>query len=263
MIEQIARADDPRLAQYAHVGDHAWLRDRGLFVAEGRLLALRLIAQWPASVESILVSPAAADALKDAVPRGLPLYVAGEAILERLTGFQFHRGCLAIGRRPQPLGLEAHYGASRLLALEGIANPDNIGGIFRVAAAFGVEGILLDPTTADPLYRKAIRTSMGAVFSVPFARIPDWPSGLTALSDKGFTLAALTPRGSTKLEDFACSHSGRVILMLGSEGSGLSDAALALARDRVRIPIDDSVDSLNVIVAAGIALAMLLPAPPP
>ncbi|MEO5895251.1 MAG: RNA methyltransferase [Vicinamibacterales bacterium] len=262
MIEQIERVDDPRLAHYAHVGDHAWLRDRGLFVAEGRLLARRLVTRWPSSVESILVSPAAADALKDVVPPGIACYVAGAAILQRLTGFQFHRGCLAIGSRPQPLEPEAHYGARRLLALEGIANPDNIGGLFRVAAAFGVEAILLDPTTADPLYRKAIRTSMGAVFSVPFSRIQDWPSGLTALSENGSTLVALTSRGSIRLDDFARSHSGPVILILGSEGSGLSDLALALARVRVRIPTDDSVDSLNVTVAAGIALAMLPSSPP-
>ena len=257
MIERIERADDPRLEHYAHVGDHAWLRAHGLFVAEGRLLARRLAAAWPASVASILVSPAAVHALIDAAPETTPVYVAEPRILEQLTGFDFHRGCLAIGRRPHPVEPGALHGARRLLALEGVANPDNIGGLFRIAAAFGVEGVLLDPTAADPLYRKAIRTSMGSVFAVPFARMTGWPSGLAGFVDSGFTAVALTAKGSVRVADFAHVHEGPVILMLGSEGRGLTDAALALATHRVRIPIDDAVDSLNVTVAAGIALAML------
>lgn len=257
MIELIDRVDDPRLEHYVHVGDHAWLRARGLFVAEGRLLARRLAAKWPASVDSILVSPSAVQAVIDAAPEGTPVYVVEPRILEQLTGFDFHRGCLAIGRRPQPVEPRAFHGARRLLALEGVANPDNVGGLFRVAAAFGVEGVLLDPTTADPLYRKAIRTSMGSVFAIPFARLSSWPLGLAEFVERSFTAVALTARGSMRVDDFAQLQADPVILMLGSEGSGLTDAALAVATCLVRIPIDDAVDSLNVTVAAGVALAML------
>ena len=259
MIAQIDRPDDPRITPYAHVGDHAWLHDHGFFVAEGRLLAQRLIAQWPASVHSILVSPTALAGLQDEIPRDLPVYTANPSILQGITGINFHRGCLALGRRPNPIQPAAFASARRLLAVEGIANPDNVGGIFRVADAFGVEGILLDPSTADPLYRKAVRTSMGSVFNVPFARMDDWPRGLCDLATSaGFEMIAMTTRDeATPLAAFAKEARGRAIVMVGSEGDGLSGAVLQRADHEVTIPTRTTVDSLNVVVAAGIALALL------
>jgi tRNA G18 (ribose-2'-O)-methylase SpoU len=259
VVEQIARPDDPRISEYAHVGDHVWLRRSGLFVAEGRLLALRLIAEWPSSVHSLLVTPAARVAVETVAPPGVPIYVADPSIVHALTGINFHRGCLALGRRPQQVEPGVFAGARRLVALEGIANPDNLGGIFRVAAAFGIDGILLDPATADPLYRKSLRTSMGSVFSVPFTRIEEWPAGLARFSiGAGFKLIAMTTRAqAVPLATFTQAADARTIVMFGSESRGLSDVVLQLAEEEVTIAMRPAVDSLNVVVAAGIALAQL------
>ncbi|HXG54605.1 MAG TPA: RNA methyltransferase [Vicinamibacterales bacterium] len=258
MIHQIDRPDDPRIAGYARVGDHGWLRDRGLFVAEGRLVVSRLLEAWPSAIESILVTTTAHAALPAVSATATPVYVAEASVLQSLTGIDFHRGCLALARRPQEIDPGSLLASERLIALEGIANPDNLGGIFRVAAAFGVRAVLLDPSTADPLYRKAIRTSMGSVFTVPFARLHDWPSGLQRLQATGLDVAALTPSvTAVPLADFGSRPTGRLILMLGSEGKGLGAAALAACDHQVRIPICDDVDSLNVVVAAGIALHAL------
>jgi tRNA G18 (ribose-2'-O)-methylase SpoU len=178
-----------------------------------------------------------------------------------LAGFNFHRGCLAIGERPAAIEPASRFqSARRLLAIEGIGNPDNIGGLFRVAAAFGVDGIVFDRTTADPLYRKAIRTSMGAVFKVPFAKADEWLDTLAAIRSADVDLVALTPDlSATNLSDYVNDRPAdrRIILMLGTEGPGLSREAIAAAGATVRIPIAPEVDSLNVVVAAGIALAAL------
>jgi tRNA G18 (ribose-2'-O)-methylase SpoU len=158
-------------------------------------------------------------------------------------------------------GLDALVTARRLLALEAIGNPDNVGGLFRVAAAFGVDGILLSPACGDPFYRKAIRTSMGAVLRVPFAIAERWPQDLESLRATGLRLVALTPDpAATPLRDFAAAvepAAAGMILICGAEGPGLSADVLRLADRRVRIPITAGVDSLNVVVAAGIALAAL------
>jgi tRNA G18 (ribose-2'-O)-methylase SpoU len=178
-----------------------------------------------------------------------------------LAGFNFHRGCLAMADRPaavDPLARFAH--APCVLALEGIGNPDNVGGLFRAAAALGGGAVLLDGRCADPLYRKAIRTSMGAAFRIPFAVVDQWLPTIQALARGEADVVALTPNPSAKrLIDVTreCSSRRRVILMLGAEGAGLSNAAIAAATVAARIPIARDVDSLNVVVAAGIALAAL------
>jgi tRNA G18 (ribose-2'-O)-methylase SpoU len=139
-----------------------------------------------------------------------------------------------------------------------VTNADNVGGVFRNVAAFGAGGVMLSPTCCDPFYRKAIRTSMGATVRVPFARFDDWPGGLEDVRATGFTLVALSPRGpSTTLDALVESRPTRVALLLGSEGEGLSEAALSAADLSVRIPITDAVDSLNLAVASGIALSRL------
>jgi tRNA G18 (ribose-2'-O)-methylase SpoU len=248
--------------QYAHVGDSAWLRAHGLFVAEGRLVVRRLIEAGRYELVSVVMTPAAAASLADIRARvRCPVRVVERSALASLTGFDFHRGCLAIAKRPdvQP-PLEAFAGARRLMALESVANPDNVGGLFRVAAAFEAGGVLLDHASGDPFYRKAIRTSMGASLDVPFTRLEPWPSGLGLLGRRGFQVVALTPdRAATPVATFAASI-GRdrpVVLLLGAEGSGLSPETLSAADVRVRIPIAAGVDSLNVVVAAAIALAAL------
>jgi len=259
VIVAVERDDDPRISDYHHVGDAEWLRASGLFVAEGRLVVRRLLESGRFPVRSILLTPAALQAFGAALDTHAPVFVAPPEVVDAITGFNFHRGCLALAARPADDESSGRFLESRLLlALEGVGNPDNVGGLFRVASAFDVDGILLDPATADPFYRKAVRTSMAAVLRVPFERALPWPDALGDYRDDGFQVVALTPRhGSQPLADFARTAQRRLIVMVGAEGAGLSEAALAAADVRVRIPIADDVDSLNVVVAAGIALAFV------
>jgi tRNA G18 (ribose-2'-O)-methylase SpoU len=262
LIEPVRTPDDPRIADYAHVGDPAWLREHGLFVAEGRLVVRRLIAGGRFVVKSLLLTPAALLPLTDVVEAvGCPAYVCDQGTMNTIAGYNFHRGCLALAERPHlDPPLDRFAAVSSLLALEGVGNPDNVGGLFRVAAAFDVGGVLLGPGSGDPLYRKAIRTSMGAALRVPFARVPQWPSDLERFRANGFQVVALTPDpGAIPIAHYAAmrSRDARQVLLLGAEGNGLTPAAFSAADHRVRIPVIVEVDSLNVIVAAGIVLAFL------
>jgi tRNA G18 (ribose-2'-O)-methylase SpoU len=260
-VIQHAAPDDPRVLQYAHVGDHDWLAAHGLFVAEGRLLLERLAAAGTMAIASVLVTPTAARALAATLAHvSGDVLVVDAAVMKGVTGFNFHRGCLALARRPRALRLDDLPGRGCLLGLEGVGNPDNVGGLVRTAAAFGVSGMILDRTTGDPFYRKALRTSMGAALQMPFVRIADWTAALGALRGKGWIVAALTPRGDAEPLDRAAARlaaSPARLLLVGSEGAGLSDESLAHADLRLRIPMSGGVDSLNVVVAAGIALARL------
>jgi tRNA G18 (ribose-2'-O)-methylase SpoU len=152
--------------------------------------------------------------------------------------------------------LETFFSASRLVIAEGVNNPDNVGGLVRSAAAFGADGIVFDGSAGDPLYRKAVRTSMGAVLRLPFTRVHELPAALRALREHGLTLAALTPLGTATVDEFAAALApgARVAVMVGAEGPGLTGAALRAADVALRIPIDSSCDSLNVVVALSIAL---------
>lgn len=259
MIEPVDRTDDPRISEYQHVGDPDWLRVRGLFVAESRLVVRRLLESRRFPIRSILLTPAALHGFDLRFDTPAPVYVAPQEVVHAITGFNFHRGCLALAARPSDDASTGRFIASRLLlAVEGIGNPDNVGGLFRVASAFGVDGVLVDPATADPFYRKAVRTSMAAVLRVPFERATPWPDVLREYRDEDFTVVALTPRsGAQPVADFARTAQAPLIVMVGAEGPGLSDAALAQADATVKIPIAPSVDSLNVTVAAGVALALL------
>ena len=148
--------------------------------------------------------------------------------------------------------------AARMLALEGVGNPDNVGGLFRIALALGIEAVLLNDATADPLYRKAIRTSMAATLRVPFVRAGDWLAALTSLRAHGLRIVALTPHPEAlPLEEYAASMDDRMVIVVGSEGFGMTAASLAHADVRVRIPVDPRADSLNVVNAAAIALYAL------
>jgi tRNA G18 (ribose-2'-O)-methylase SpoU len=257
----ITDAADPRIASYSDVGDAAALERKGLFVAEGRLTVERLLDDRRFAVDSVAATASAADALRPVLERrgDVPVCICDPAVLEAITGFNFHRGCLALALRPAAvLPLGAFSSAARLLAVEGVGNPDNIGGLFRVALALGAGGVLLDRTSADPLYRKAIRTSMAASLRVPFARVEPWPSALDALKSEGFQVIALTPDpGATSIDDYVVEPDRRLILALGSEGAGLRPESMRYADVRLRIPIDPRADSLNVVVAAAIALNAL------
>ena len=258
MIDWIASADDPRFDPYRHVGDPRWIRDHGLFVAEGRLVVERLLALDRFRVHSILINRAAGDAMRPLLAAAQATVLAcDDPTLESITGYNFHRGCLALVCRLPQLDVTAFQDARRLLGVESVANPDNIGGLFRTAAAFAVDGVLLNGTSADPLYRKALRTSMGASLRIPYARVEAWHGTLGPLRERGFRIVALTPGESAKdLVEFAgtVGTDDRLIVVVGAEGEGLDSATLALADVSVRIPIDSAVDSLNVVVAAGIAL---------
>jgi tRNA G18 (ribose-2'-O)-methylase SpoU len=260
-------ADDPRVAEYRDIGDHDRLVAQGLFVAEGRLVVERLLADR-FQIRSLLLNRAAFTALEPRLkhlPRETTTFICATEDFEALTGHDIHRGCLALAERPAPRLLDDLLMRVRsLVLLEGVGNADNVGGIFRNAAAFGAGAIVLSHGCADPFYRKAIRTSMAATLRVPFSSVPFadlWTAALTRARVAGFQLVALTPRpDAIDLETWAAGRRReRVALLLGTEGAGLSAESEALADVCVKIPIRPDVDSLNVAVAGGIAMYRLLP----
>lgn len=249
--------DDPRVADYRHIADLPHLQARSIFVAEGRLVVQRLLAlpQW--HTESILVTKAAADSLGAALDAArAPIYVADQSLMNAIAGFNIHRGCLALVSRGPARVIDRSViaRARRILILEGVNNPDNVGGLFRSADAFGVDLVVLGPDCGDPLYRKAIRTSMASALSVPFAAAGSWPAAIGELRDAGFQVVALTPAESATPLPHANVPPGKIAVMVGAEGAGLSAAALAAADFRVRVPMRGAIDSLNVTTAASIAL---------
>lgn len=265
-LERLNGPLDPRVAEYREIAEPELVRSRGLFVAEGRLVVRRVIDDGRYVVRSALVNGAAYESLKpelDRLAQRAPVYVCGLRDFPDIAGHQIHRGCLALVERPVERSVESLLdGARRIVVLEGVTNADNVGGVFRNAAAFAADAVLLSPATCDPLYRKAIRTSMAATLRIPFARVDAWPSGLQALRASGFVVAALTPRApAVNLDTFARTAPSKLALVVGTEGEGLSDAVESAADVRVRIPIVRDVDSLNLAVAVGIALYRLAQPP--
>lgn len=272
--------EDPRLAGYAHLSDERWLAAHGLFVAEGRFVVERLIAAGRQRVLSVLANEAALAALEP-VLAGLeaPIFACAPRFFERLSGHHFHRGCLALAERPGGADARAlAEGASSLVVLDRVADGDNVGSVFRSALAFGVGALWLGPGCADPLARRSIRTSMAATLRIPFARLSrdeltpaaagaaqgvtsarrNWPDCLAELEAGGFSVLALSPREPARdLSEYAPPPAARFALVIGSEGEGLSPDVEALASTRLRIGMHPGVDSLNLGVAAGIALHWL------
>lgn len=260
----VSSLDDPRVAGYRAVADPARLLADDRFVVEGRLVVPRLLqhsaesGRWAGAAESVLLSPAAFDQMRAVIERypSVPVYVVPQAAMDGLVGFNMHRGCLALARRPTvpELSRETVIGARRILVLEGVNNPDNMGGIFRSAAAFGAGLVVLGPACADPLYRKSVRTSMGATLDVPYVLAGEWPSALDLLAECGVRILALaTDADACPLSRFV-PGSSPLALLAGAEGPGLSPAALARAAARITIPMTGRVDSLNVATAISIAL---------
>jgi tRNA G18 (ribose-2'-O)-methylase SpoU len=259
--------NDARVAEYRGIPDPALLRSIGVFIAEGRLVVRRLLTASPFGVRSVLVTEAALQSIADLLPShpDLPVYVAPQNALNEIAGFNIHRGCLAAGSRPPARSVSdvlARHAVARAIVLESVSNADNVGGIFRSAAALGGDAVIVGPGCADPLYRKAIRTSMGATLHVPFCFGGDWQACLATLRGAGFLIVALTPAADARDIDESSAELRRAVkaaLLVGAEFNGLSAAALEAADWRVRIPVDARVDSLNVSVAAGIALHALRP----
>ena len=257
----VSSAGDPRLADYVRLTDVRLRRSleaaHGLFVAEGEKVIRRAIAAGH-PVRSLLVTEDKLAGLADlAAACPGPVYVIAPATAEALTGYRVHRGTLAsMQRRPLPMVADLVAAARRIVVLEDIVDHANVGAIFRCAAALGFDAVILAPRCADPLYRRAVKVSMGAVFSVPYARMDDWRGGLDLLRAAGFRVLALTP-ASDAVPIGQTPAGGKIALLLGTEGDGLSARWLAAADARVRIPMSGGVDSLNVASAAAIACYLL------
>jgi tRNA G18 (ribose-2'-O)-methylase SpoU len=251
--------DDPRLHDYTGLTDVELRRRRepaeGLFIAEGEKV-IRRARDAGYAMRSMLLTPKWADVMRDVIDdTTAPVYVVSPGLAEQVTGYHVHRGALAsMRRRPLPAAADVLRTARRVAVLESVNDHTNIGAVFRSAAALGMDAVLLSPDCADPLYRRSVKVSMGAVFAVPHARLDPWLDGLAAVRAAGFRLLALTPgERATPLDEAAPHRMDRVALMLGAEGTGLSARALDAADTQVRIPMAHGVDSLNVAAAAAVA----------
>ena len=257
MPELISDPDDERIGDYRALTDvelrTKWEPPNGLFIAEGELVIQRALRAGY-RMRSALVDEKRVDQLSG-LPPASPLYAASQPVLESITGFHVHRGILAsFHRKPPQAVAEVLAGARRLVVLEGLNTHTNLGALFRSAAALGMDGVLLSPDCADPLYRRAVRVSMGEVFAIPYAKADDWPSALEAIRSAGFTLLAMTPAAdAVPLASLTPAQRDRPALLLGAEGPGLTRRALAASDVRVVIPMHHEVDSLNVATAAAIA----------
>ncbi|TVZ07512.1 RNA methyltransferase [Trebonia kvetii] len=269
---EIGSAGDDRLADYTRLTD-AGLRthleaEHGLFIAEGTKVITRAVAAgYP--VRSMLLGrarlgdlPALGEACQS-MRQDVPVFVVPDDVAESLTGFRVHRGALAsLSRRPLPAVRDVVGAVRRVVVLEDLVDHGNVGAIFRCAAALGVDAVVLSPRCADPLYRRAVKVSMGAVFAIPYARMTGWYDGLAELKASGFRLLALTPDDRAAPIAGALCAASRVALLLGTEGDGLSARWQDEADLTVRIPMNPAaraagVDSLNVVAAAAIACHLL------
>lgn len=277
---RIDTLDDPRLEQYRDVRDRdlaghgapvTWVRHGGRFMAEGELVARRLIEGGRWGVESVLVADNRLAGMQDALgrlPDGTPVYIGSQRVVDGVVGFHIHRGVLAVGVRNVVLpahellsGLESRANCTVVCA-ERMVNHDNMGALFRNAAALSADGVLLTENCCDPLYRKALRVSMGAVLRTPYGTLEGGPARwIGLLRERGFTTVALTPAPDAVdidgLAGLGAAGLGRVALVLGSEGPGLTDEAMRSADVRARIPMAEGADSLNLATAGAVALFAL------
>jgi tRNA G18 (ribose-2'-O)-methylase SpoU len=254
---EITDPEDERLADFRGLTDADVRADRrGVVIAEGINVVERL-TRSPYPVRAVIGVPARLEALRPALePLDIPAFAMDKWLLSSVVGFHVTRGVLASADRPAALDAATLLKtAQRVAVLESLNDFENLGALFRNAAAFGVDAVLLDPQCADPLYRRSVRVSMGHVLRVPFAVLPgDWPSSLELVHAAGLSICAMTPRAdATAIKDVVAPS--RWALMFGAEGPGLTDAALAQADQLVRIPMATGVDSLNVATAAAVAFA--------
>lgn len=262
-VVDIDTLDDPRLADFRGLTDVALRRVSepagGLYIAESAKVIARALAAGHRPRSVVLLQkwlPEISDLLS---PYDVPVFVGGPQLLEQLTGFDMHRGALASMHRPElPAVASVLENATRVVVLEDIVDHTNVGAIFRAAAGLGADAVLVTPRSADPLYRRSVRVSMGTVLQVPWTRLPEWPDAATLLHDAGFHIAALAlADDAVTLDEFAAQVPEKVAIMMGSEGDGLSRAALEHADTIVTIPMLHGVDSLNVASASAVALYTL------
>ena len=259
------RIEDPadvRLVDYVGLTDVALRRrtepERGLYIAESEKVIRRALAAGHLPRSFLMADrwlTDLADVVETAEADGIPVFVGEHEVLESLTGFHLHRGALAAMQRPAlPPVADVLAGARRVLVLEDVVDHTNVGAVFRSAAALSVDAVLVTPRCADPLYRRAVRVSMGTVFQVPWTRIEPWPGGVEELRSLGFVTAALAlADDSVGLDELAADPPERLALVLGTEGDGLSRRTLAAVDLTVRIPMAGGVDSLNVAAAGAVA----------
>jgi tRNA G18 (ribose-2'-O)-methylase SpoU len=261
----ITDPDDPRIADYRKLKERHLNAEGARFVAESERVVRRLLASG-LPVWSLLATPTRLAALTDVVgaaaepaPR-FPVYTAPQEVMDRIAGFHVHRGCLAIGERPAPRPVPAD--ARVVVAVEDLVDVDNLGAVVRNAAAFGADALLLSPRAADPFYRKAIRVSLGSVFTLPVIRLQRWPDDLVALRrEHGFALiGGVLREGAVPLPRLVPPP--KAVLLLGAEGPGLSAAAIAACDQLVTIPMSPGADSLNVATAGAVMLYHLSRAQP-
>ena len=258
-VQYVEDPDDPRLADYRDIRERDLTGQRGLFIAEGEVVLNTLLS--PASLcrpRSVLMAAHRIEQrhqLLTHVPEGVPVYAASQAVLDRVAGFALHRGMLAVGDKPPEVDLDALLAGlparAIVLAASGVGNHDNMGGLFRNAAAFGAAAVLRDDRCCDPFYRKSIRVSVGAVLRTPTVAAASLEALIGALERAGFEVLALTPSARTGLK--GVEGRGRQAILVGSEGPGLPAAILNRLRP-VGVPMADGFDSLNVATAAALAL---------
>ncbi|MFL6139431.1 MAG: TrmH family RNA methyltransferase [Frankiaceae bacterium] len=260
-VSEITEPGDPRVDEFARMRD-SLLRDRlagehGAFLAEGLVVVERALRAGH-RLRRVLTEPryvAELASVLDGRAPGVPVHVAERPVLRAITGYPEHPGPLGTFDRPAPAAVgDVLAAARRVVVLEDTVNPTNMGVLFRCAAGLGMDAVLLTPGCTDPLYRRSVRASMGEIFAIPWARLDSWPDGLAVLRSTGFALVAMTPgEGSVALDAYDPSGVDRLAVLLGTEGPGLSAAALAAADVRLSIPMARGVDSLNVGAAAAVA----------
>lgn len=268
-VVQVTRADDDRLADYVRLRETSLRRslesERGLFIAEGDKVIRRAV-EAGYRPRSFLLAERWLPGLGDVLDRwpGVPVYLVSEELAEQVTGFHVHRGALASLHREERHQVADLLQRQRLVVCEDIVDHTNVGALLRNAAALGWDGVLLSPRSADPLYRRSIKVSMGAVFSLPWARLTDWHAAPDQLREAGFTTVALTlAEDSVHLAEVASvlvEQPARVALLVGTEGAGLSPRWSSGASVRARIPMAAGIDSLNVAAATAVACYVLGPA---
>jgi tRNA G18 (ribose-2'-O)-methylase SpoU len=260
-VIEISSLDDPRLVDYSHLTDVALKKSGGgIYLAESLLVLERAIAAGHVPRSVLALGSSVEDAVRVTAGFDIPVFSGAPELLEELTGYLLHRGLIAAMHRPAlPAPADLLRDARRIVILEDVVDPTNVGAIFRSVAAIGADAVLVTPRCSDPFYRRSIRVSMGTVLQVPWTRVGNWPSLRELLTFSGFHLAALAlVSGAIDLKSFAATAPGRVALVLGTEGTGLTAEAIEAADTVVTIPMAHGIDSLNVAATAAVAMYALV-----